>query len=90
MGRIDRILYRDLNFPIREVLDPAEQSVLEGSPKKQPKGCTLHDMCMHRKGYITDTHREVLGAPQGPISRSVGPFHLQQVIGVDSSTDLSC
>jgi hypothetical protein len=35
--------------------------VLEGTPKEEPEGCVLDDMCMEFEGDTPDTHGEVLG-----------------------------
>jgi hypothetical protein len=59
---------------------------LEGSSQEKAVQGVLNDVCMDSEGHTANLHRQKFGATCSPVSSTVCPFHLNDMIGVDADS----
>jgi hypothetical protein len=72
------------------VLESTVQEVMEGTPEEEPKGGCTDDVSLNSKGYVTDTHDEVLSAPDSMRGTAIRAFHAEGVLFIDPHVDFFC
>ena len=80
----------NVNVPIWVVFEVTVQVVVKWSPKQKAKRRSFDNVCVHLKVDVTNSHGEVLGAPNCPACAAVGPFHLQLSLLVDDRSNVTC